>query len=211
MLKSGESKYEINTNLPLARVCRLKSDVHDFSPSFLPFVGSSWRTGRGRTLDLPPYLLFLLLSFRCGGSLFWLGFWCTLECLPFTVLLDHEALLFLLLEPEKTYPPFRHENGFLPFRHRSLPWQTLEKVTQIRGRLRGLPPYPLPQSRQGRRSLVLVRKRVRLSLRDTEWLNLQAVRAWLLGKEQDIQVLRISPWALYLRLPLDRKGIARSV
>ena len=41
----------------------------------------------------------------------------------------------------------------------------------------GRPPYPLPQSRQGRRSLVLVRKHVRLSLRDTEWLNLQAVRA----------------------------------
>src|SRR6185312_12968822 len=96
MLKSGESKYEINTNLPLARVCRLKSDVHDFSPSFLPFVGLSWRTGRGRILDLPPHLLFLLLSFRCGGSLFWLGFWCTPECLPFTVLLDHEALLFSL-------------------------------------------------------------------------------------------------------------------
>ena len=33
--------------------------------------------------------------------MFWLGFWCTPECLPFTVLLDHEALLFLLLEPEK--------------------------------------------------------------------------------------------------------------
>ena len=44
-LKRGKSKYEINTNLPLARVCRLKSDVHDFSPLFLPFVGLSWRTG----------------------------------------------------------------------------------------------------------------------------------------------------------------------
>ena len=112
MLKSGESKYEINTNLPLARARCLKSDVHDFSPSFLPFVGSSWRTGRGRTLDLPPHLLFLLLSFRCGGSLFWLGFWCTPECLPFTVLLDHEALLFLLLEPEKYILPSDTEMDF---------------------------------------------------------------------------------------------------
>src|SRR6185436_12163159 len=97
MLKSGESKYEINTNLPLVRARRLKSDVHDSSPSFLPFVGSSWRTGRGRILNLPPHLLCFLLSFRRGGS----GFWFTPECLPFTILLDHEALLFLLLEPEK--------------------------------------------------------------------------------------------------------------
>ena len=82
MLKSGESKYEINTSLPLARVRLLKSDVHDFSPSFLPFVGLSWRTGRGRTLELPPHLLFLLLSFRCEGSLFWLGFWCTQSACP---------------------------------------------------------------------------------------------------------------------------------
>ena len=34
--KGGENKYEINTNLPLARVRRLKSDVHDFSPMFMP-------------------------------------------------------------------------------------------------------------------------------------------------------------------------------
>ena len=148
-VKRWKSKYEINTNLPLARARRLKSDVHDFSPSFLPFVGSSWRTGRGRTLDLPPHLLFLLLSFRCGGSLFWLGFWCTPECLPFTVLLDHEALLILLLELEKHILLFRHGNGFLPFQHRSLPWRTLGKVAQVRDRLRGRPPYPLPQSRQG--------------------------------------------------------------
>ena len=40
-LKRQKNKYEINTNLPLARARRLKSDVHDFSPSFLPFVGSS--------------------------------------------------------------------------------------------------------------------------------------------------------------------------
>ena len=112
MFKSGESKYEMNTNLPSARAHRLKSDVHDFSPSFLPFVGLSWRTGRGRTLNLPPHLIFLLLSFRCGGSLFWLGFWCTLECLPFTVLLDHEALLFLLLEPEKHILPSDTETDF---------------------------------------------------------------------------------------------------
>ena len=111
-LKRQKSKYEINPNLPLARAHRLKSDVHDFSPSLLPFVCSSWRTGRGRTLDLPPHLLFLLLSFRCGGSLFWLGFWCTPECLPFTVLLDHEALLFLLLEPEKHILPSDMETGF---------------------------------------------------------------------------------------------------
>ena len=48
----------------------------------------------------------------------------------------------------------------------------LGSYTQVRGR----PPYPLPQSQQGRRSLVLIQKRVRLSLQDTEWLNLQAVR-----------------------------------
>src|SRR6185437_7651273 len=95
----------MNTNLPLARARRLKSDVHDFSPLFLPFVDSSWRTGRGRTLDLLPHLLSLLLSFRYGGSLFWLGFWCTPECLPFTILLDHEALLFPLLKPEKHVLP----------------------------------------------------------------------------------------------------------
>ena len=111
-MKSGESKYEINTNLPLARARRLKSDMHDFSLSFLPFVGSSWGTGRGRTLNLPPHLLFLLLSFRCGGSLFWLGFWCTPECLPFTVLLDHEAMLFLLIEPEKHILPSDTETDF---------------------------------------------------------------------------------------------------
>ena len=110
--KAEKAKYEINTNLPLARARHLKYDVHDFSPSFLPFVGSSRRNGRGRTLDLPPYLLFLLLSFRCGGSLFWLGFWCTLECLPFTVLLDHEALLFFLLEPEKHILPSDTEMDF---------------------------------------------------------------------------------------------------
>ena len=46
-LKRRKNKYEINTNLPLARARRLKSDVHDFSPSFLPFVCLSWRTGRG--------------------------------------------------------------------------------------------------------------------------------------------------------------------
>ena len=45
------------------------------------------------------------------------------------------------------------------------------------------PSYPLLQSRQGRRSLVLIQRRVRLSLRDTGWSNLQAVRAWLRGKE----------------------------
>ena len=112
MLKSGESKYEINTNLPLARACRLKSDVHDFSPSFLPFVGSSWRTGRGRTLVLLPHLLFFLLSFRCGGSLMWLGFWCTLECLPFTILLDHEALFFPFLKPKKHVLPSDTETDF---------------------------------------------------------------------------------------------------
>ena len=111
MLKSGKSIYEINTNLPLARARRLKSDVHDFSPSFLPF-GSSWRTGWGRILDLPPYLLFLLLSFRCGGSLFWLGFRCTPKCLPFTVLLDHEALLFAFLKPEKHVLPSDMEMDF---------------------------------------------------------------------------------------------------
>ena len=146
MLKSRENKYEINTNLPLASVHHLKYDVHDFSPLFLPLVGSSWRTGRGRTLDLPPHLLCLLLSFRCGGSVFWLMFRCTPECLPFAVLLYHEALFLPFLEPEK-HIPFRHGNGFLPFRHRSLPWRT--KVTQARGRLQGRPPYPLPQNRQG--------------------------------------------------------------
>ena len=109
--KGRKIKYEINTNLPLARAHRLKSEVHDFSPSILPFVGSSWRTGRGRTLDLPPHLLFLLLSFRCGGSLFWLGFWCTPECLPFTILLDHEALLFLL-GSEKHILPSDTETDF---------------------------------------------------------------------------------------------------
>ena len=107
--KSGErnlkkakwNKFEINTNLPLVRACRFKSDVHDFSPSYLPLVGSSWRTRRGWTLDLPPHLSFLLLSFRCGGSLFWLGFWCTPECLPFAIMLYHEVLLFPSLKPEK--------------------------------------------------------------------------------------------------------------
>ena len=104
-LKRRKSKYEINTNLPLARARRFMSDVHDFSPPYLPFVGSSWRTGRGRTLDLPPHFLCFLLSSRCGGSVFWLGFWCTPECLPFTVLLDHEALLFPFLKPEKHVIP----------------------------------------------------------------------------------------------------------
>ena len=93
-LKSGKSKYETNSNLPLARARRLKSDVHDFSPPYLPFVGSSWRTGRGRTLDLSPHLLFLLLSFRCG------------------VLLDHEVLLFPLLKPEKYVLPSDTEIDF---------------------------------------------------------------------------------------------------
>ena len=31
-LKCGQSKYEINTNLPLARARCLKSNVHDSSP-----------------------------------------------------------------------------------------------------------------------------------------------------------------------------------
>ena len=100
-LKRWKRKYEINTNLPLARARRFKSDVHDFSPPFLPLVVSPWRTGWGQTLNLPPHLLCFLLSSRCGGSVFWLGLWCTPECLPFTVLLDHEALLFLLLKPKK--------------------------------------------------------------------------------------------------------------
>ena len=111
-LKSGKSKYEINTNFPLARARRLWSDVHDSSPSFLPLVGSSQKTGRGRTLDLPPHLLRLFLSSRCGGSVFWLGFRCTPECLPFSVLLYHEALLFPLLEPEKHILPSDTETYF---------------------------------------------------------------------------------------------------
>ena len=111
-LKRRKSKYEIITNLPLARARRFKSDVHDFSPPYLPFVGSSQRTGRGRTLDLLPHLLFLLLSFRCGGSLFWLGFWCTPECFPFTVLLDHEAPLFPFLKLEKHVLPSDTEMDF---------------------------------------------------------------------------------------------------
>ena len=40
-LKRRKSKYEINTNLPLARARRFKSDVHDFSPPFLPLVLSA--------------------------------------------------------------------------------------------------------------------------------------------------------------------------
>ena len=33
--------------------------------------------------------------------MFWLGLWCTPECLPFTVLAYQEALLIPMLEPEK--------------------------------------------------------------------------------------------------------------
>ena len=40
MLKSGESKYEINTNLPLARARRLKSDVPD--SFFIMIEHPSW-------------------------------------------------------------------------------------------------------------------------------------------------------------------------
>jgi hypothetical protein len=71
--KAEKSKYEINTNLSLARARRLKSDMHDFSSAFLPLVGLSWRIGRSRTLDLPPHLLCSPLSSRRGGSMFWLG------------------------------------------------------------------------------------------------------------------------------------------
>ena len=111
-LKRRKRKYKINTNLPLARARRLKSDVHDFSPSFLPLVGLSWRTGRSRTLDLPPHFLCFLLSSRCGGSVFWLGFRCTPECLPFTALLNHEALVLPFLEPEKHFHPTDSEADF---------------------------------------------------------------------------------------------------
>ena len=176
MLKSGKQIWD-KYQFTFGKGASFKVRVHDFSPSFLPFAGSSWRTGRGRTLDLPPHLLFLLLSFRCRGSLFWLGVLVHPRVLALHCLVGSWSAALPSSWTWKTYPPFRHGNGFLPFRHRSLPWQTLEKVVQVRGRLRGNPPYPLPQSRQGRRSLVLVRKCVQLSLRDIEWLNLQAVRA----------------------------------
>ena len=107
-----KSKYEITTNLPLARARHLESDVQAFSPMFLPLVGQPWRIGRSRNLDLPSHLLCFLLSFRCGGSGFWLGFWCTPECLAFAVLVYQEALLFLLLEPEKHILPSDMEIDF---------------------------------------------------------------------------------------------------
>ena len=43
-MKSGENKYEINTNLPLARARRLKSDVHD--SSLIMIEHPSWEEQR---------------------------------------------------------------------------------------------------------------------------------------------------------------------
>ena len=148
-----------------------------FSCTDLPLVDSSWRTGWGRTLNLTPHLPWSSSLGLDGRRYFRLGFGRTPECLPFTVLLYHEALLFPFAWTWKTCPPFQRGNGFLPFLHRSLPWLNLGKVAQVRGRLQGRPPYPLSQNRQGWRSLVLIRRHVRLSLWDIKLSNLRAVRA----------------------------------
>ena len=134
MLKSGESKYEIDTNLPLARAHRLQSDVHDFSPPYLPLVGSSWRTGRGRTLDLPPHLLFLLLSFRCGGRYSGWGSGAPQSACPSLScwIMKRCSSFFLNLKNISSLPTRKRIS---PFPYRSMPWQTLEKVAQVRGRL----------------------------------------------------------------------------
>ena len=57
MLKSGWNKHEINTNLPLARARRLKSDVHDSSS--LMIEHPSWEEQR-RIAVLSPLFSFLM-------------------------------------------------------------------------------------------------------------------------------------------------------
>ena len=46
--------------------------------------------------------------------MFWLGLWCTPECLPFAVLVYQEALLIPMLEPEKYVPLSDTEADFCP-------------------------------------------------------------------------------------------------
>ena len=67
----------------------------------LPFVVSSWRSGRRRTLHLTPHLLRISSFGLCGRRFFWLGFWCTPERASIVSLLDYKTLLFPIQEFEK--------------------------------------------------------------------------------------------------------------
>ena len=67
----------------------------------LPFVVSSWRSGRRRTLHLMPHLLRISSFGLCGRRFFWLGFWCTPERASIVSLLDYKTLLFPVQEFEK--------------------------------------------------------------------------------------------------------------
>ena len=51
--KAKQSKYEINTNLPLARACRLKSDVHD--PSSIMIEHPPWEEQQRIAMLSPPF------------------------------------------------------------------------------------------------------------------------------------------------------------
>ena len=108
-----ESEYEIRTDLPSVRARRFEFDEQDLFPA----LTYHWSTRPGEldeaelsTFRHTFFAFFFLLG--VDGSVFWLGFRCTPECLPFTVLLDHEALLFLLLELEKHILPSNMEMDF---------------------------------------------------------------------------------------------------
>ena len=59
--KAEKRKYEINTNLPLARARRLKSDVHDFSSALLTIgrpVLENWTKPNSRPSATPLFSSF---------------------------------------------------------------------------------------------------------------------------------------------------------